>query len=406
MRLDPNGLYHQMTEYYLTQKTDENRLTICNEGSSRSGKTWDTWDFIKTFCDHNRGKELEIYILRNTLTDCRDYTFKEFKKSMVWSGIWDESKAVTTPKPYYNLWGNHLYFRGLDKTTEAPPSEIIFVNGSLEVETEAKIKGWRMRCNKLMIFDWNPKFTQHWCFTMEGRPNTLFTHSTFRDNKHLEKAVANEIIGYDPNIPENVINGTADDFQYKVYNLGIRTASEGVIFKNINYIDEWPEEAAITRGLDFGYTVDPSALVDYGELGNNIYIRPLMYEPTETASIIDQYALAQNIDTLYPCTADSADRYAGKDGVVYMVRDLKEFGWRIEKVRKTNTIMYWLNSMKEKNINVVKNELVRHAKDEFQNYRFRTVNGIQINQPIDGYDHLISAARYAHMGMNQPYYKM
>ena len=80
MAFDPNPLYFEMCSIFKDNYTSENRVEIYNEGSTRSSKTWDAFHFIYTFCDHNRGKDNDIYILRNTLVNCRDYTFKDFKK--------------------------------------------------------------------------------------------------------------------------------------------------------------------------------------------------------------------------------------------------------------------------------------------------------------------------------------
>jgi hypothetical protein len=50
---------------------------------------------------------------------------------------------------------------------------------------------------------------------------------------------------------------------------------------------------------------------------------------------------------------------------------------------------------------VVINDLSDKFKTEQQNYKWKKINGISINQPIDGFDHAISAARYAHMAHEQ-----
>jgi hypothetical protein len=80
-----------------------------------------------------------------------------------------------------------------------------------------------------------------------------------------------------------------------------------------------------------------------------------------------------------------------------MVRDLFDRGWEISKVSKTKSIMYWITEMKSHKIHIVKNDLWRKFQLEQENYRFKEVNGILINQPIDGHDHAFSAARYALM---------
>lgn len=401
MIFDPNPLFYQMVEIYDQNKHNPDKVTICNEGSTRSSKTWDFFHFLVMYCDHNRNKQNEIYILRETLTNCKDYTFKEFKNCLNIMKVWNESHYRNPQKPYYNLFGNNVYFRGLDDSAEGYPSDILFINEALENKNKEKVEGLSMRCRKLMVMDWNPKYTSHWCFELEGQPNTFFTHSTYKNNKHLEQSIIRKIESYNPDIRENVINGTADDYRWLVYGKGLRAAPEGIIFTNVRYIDEWPEDIAPVYGMDFGFTADPSALTKVGENKTDIFLELLMYEPTENPDIINDYAISNNISKIIPCTADSSDKYTGENkGTVEMVKSLKEKGWRISKVRKTKSIMFWLMEMKKKRINIIKNHLYRYAKIEQENYRLKTVNGIAINQPIDDFNHFWDSARYGYMSFN------
>lgn len=385
-----------------------------------SSKTWDFFHLLVMYCENNRNQWNEIYILRETLTDCKDYTFKEFQKCLKVIGIWDDNLYKNPQKPYYNLYGNHVYFRGLDDSSEGYPSDILFVNETLENQNKEKIEGLDMRCRKLMVFDWNPKYTQHWCFNLEGQPNVFFTHSTYINNKHLEKSIIKKIESYEPTHPEdrdlpkeqrrphptNITNQTADDYRWGVYGLGKRTAPEGLIFRNVNYIDKMPKDISPILGMDFGFTVDPTALVYVAETKTDIYLELILYEPTENPEIINDYATARGIDIKIPCQADSSDKYTGENkGTVEMVKSLRDdHGWNIKKVSKTKSIMFWLNEMKKKRINIVKNEFYSHARKEQENYRLKTVNGIAINQPIDAHDHFWSASRYGFMALNQEEY--
>lgn len=413
MIFDPNLLFFEMVKIFKNNYSPETKVVICNEGSSRSSKTWDFFHFLYVFCDHNRDGNNEIYILRETLTNCKDYTFKEFKKCFQHMKVWDDECYKSPQKPDYNLYGNHIYFRGLDDAAEGYPSDILFVNEALENQNKEKVQTLRMRCRKLLVLDWNPKYTQHWCFELEGQENTFFTHSTYRNNKHLQLSVIKEIESYEPTHPEdrhlqekkrrphpvNVKQGTADDYRWKVYGLGERAAPEGIIFQNVAYIDQFPE-IPFHYGIDFGFTVDPLAVVKYAETSTDIYIELLCYQPIETPEEIDQYANEIGIFKRVPTTADSADKYASIRGSIEMVRGLRGLGWNITKVSKTKTVIYWLNSMKRKKINIVNNNLVNFARKEQQNYRMKLINGIAINQPCDDHNHMWDAARYAHIAEN------
>jgi hypothetical protein len=198
-----------------------------------SGKTWSEFDLITWICDHNRNAELDIYILRDTLIHCRDFTLKDFIKLLRINGFYDSSCYTGSPKPYYRLFGNNIYFRGLDDetSTEGYPSDILFFNEVLETEKN-KVDALKMRCRKLIMMDWNPKLTKHWVFDLEGQPNVVYFRSTYKDNKHLEQTIIDEIESYNPDIEANVINKTANIFRWKVYGLGLRTDQEGNVFND------------------------------------------------------------------------------------------------------------------------------------------------------------------------------
>ncbi|GAG43217.1 unnamed protein product, partial [marine sediment metagenome] len=105
MIFDPNPLFYEMVKIYLSNKDNQDKIIICNEGSTRSSKTWDFFHFLVMYCENNKNTHNEIYILRETLTDCKDYTFKEFRKCLKVMKIWDEECYKNPQKPYYNLYG-------------------------------------------------------------------------------------------------------------------------------------------------------------------------------------------------------------------------------------------------------------------------------------------------------------
>lgn len=420
MPFDPNPLFYEMVDIYHSNKPIKgnpdrcDKVVICNEGSTRSSKTWDFWHFLDFFCNHNQNAEFDIYVFRDTLKNCRELTFKDFKKCLTKT---IEEKNIEfrgeNSSPYASLYGNNIYFRGLDIDMEAAPSDIVFFNESLEMDKE-QTSGWVMRCRKLVVYDWNPKYTSHWCFDLENNPNTFFTHSTYKQNKHLEQSVKSTIEGYCPwlfedfHIPENkrrpnltnIKNGTIDEYRWKVYGEGIRAAPEGIIFPHVNYIDKFPD-IGYSYGMDFGFTVDPLVLVKHAETSTDIYLELLCYQPIETPSEIDSFMTQIGIEKNIPITADSSDKHTSENkGTVEMVRDLYKLGWLIFKVRKTVSVMHWLLSMKNKRINIINNHLVGKARKEQENYVMKKINGIAINQPEDKFNHFWDASRYAHMAYN------
>ncbi len=391
MTFDPNPLYFKMAKFFSDHKDEGEKVIICNEGSTRSSKTWDMIHLIVTYCDHNRGKGKDIYMLRDTLIACRDFLLKEVGKCFTQIGI--PFNPILYPKPYLNLWGNNIYFRGLDdeNAQEGYPSHVAFINEALDVKSYQQISGILMRCEELFAMDWNPKFSDHWAFAFEKRPNCLFTHSTYKDNKHLPKSIISEIESYDPSNPVNIANGTADDYRWKVYGLGLRASREGLIFPYVTWITEFPADVErVWYGLDFGFTNEPSALVRIAQKGNDLYLHELLYSPTETSELL--YEIIAPIVGQNVIWADSADRYVGNQGSEGMVKELWKKGLKIFKVKKfPGSIQFGFDIMKRYKLNIVKTD---NFVKEQENYSWRSINGIQINEPIGEFDHLWSGARY------------
>jgi len=181
----------------------------------------------------------------------------------------------------------------------------------------------------------------------------------------------------------------------------LRGAMQGVIFTNIRYIDEFPKDLGYIYVNDFGFTSDPNAFGRYSETETDIYVELLIYEPVETPETLDAFFTEIGVENDLPIICDSSDKYTGENkGTVEMVEGLCEHGWNASKISKKKSVLYWLLSMKKKRINIVNNHLVHHAKKEAENYRFKEVAGILINQPIDKFNHFWDMSRYGHMSWN------
>jgi len=337
------------------------------------------------------------------LKDCREKTYeKDFKGCAKTIGFYDKNDArKENTSPDYYLFGNKIEFRGLDDLSEATAYDIVFINETLEVESELLISGLKMRCRKLMIFDWNPKYTMHWIFDYEDRPFVYFSKTTYLNNKHLEQAVITEIESKSPwnlddlHLPEkdrrphkeNIKNRTVDEWYFKVYGMGLRANRTGLVFPDVTWIDDFPSDIEdIGYGYDIGYTHDPSAFVKVGVNGNNIYLQLLLYQPTENASIAAPLIkqLAPDLDYLI---CDSADPQ--------FIVDLRANGIKVLGAKKfKGSINYGIGLVKSYNIHIIKN---RHAQKEQENYAWKQVNGISLDEPIDDHNHFWDAVRYITM---------
>jgi phage terminase large subunit len=371
------------------------------KGSSRSGKTFSSIHNIIRLCAKNQ-KPLTFNIIKETYNSFKTTLYDDFNRILPEFGLYSpfmDKKEVDS----FKILGHKINLLGADKPSKfhGASCDYAWYNEMLDISNDIFNQA-EMRCRVFWWGDFNPKLTQHWVFEkVVNRPDVSELTTTWHDNPYISKAEKSKILSYEPT-KKNIDAGTADDYYWKVYGLGIGTPPEGLIFKHINYINEWPIDIAPVHGLDFGWTADSTALVRVGENKTDIFIELLLYKPTETSSEIIEYSISRGINKHIPCTADSSDKYTGENkGTVEMVKELKNDGWNIKKVRKTKSIMFWLSKMKEKRINVIINDLSHHMKTEQQNYRLKEINGIKINQPIDGFDDGFSAARYGFMSLNE-----
>lgn len=466
MNFQPNELFNQMALFYSQNKSEVNPdngrkalVKIANQGSSRSGKTYSAIQFIYTFCNHNANKGLYIAVLRETLVDCRKYTYKDFIECFKMMGVWENCEITEYPNPKIKLYGNTIEFMGLPEPNKQPPrTDICFFNEIVEVNDKQRVNGLLMRCEKLAIFDWNPSYTDHWIFGMESEFNTLFTRTSYLDNKHLSDNVVSNIESYCPwsfedchievrngfNVrvwdkPEkpdnckleeahlyrrdnetNIKAGTANKWYWLVYGEGVPAAKEGAIF-DPEWIDEFPETGmdSVNLSLDFGYTADPSVLTRVGVnvKSKDAFMEALTYQST------------RDVDTLF----DLIEPQICKE----IARRKKEAGWAVDEngkeiegleiaqiviacdsadkyrdiqfVRDLNSIslqrgLGWqFVKVKKPSITVrialmhrFRLHIVRdvNVMREAQNYCYQVIEGRQTNIPIDNFNHFWDSVGY------------
>lgn len=109
----------------------------------------------------------------------------------------------------------------------------------------------------------------------------------------------------------------------------------------------------------------------------------MFYAPTDNAIDLSKAIEVMEIDS--PIWADSADPG--------MITDLKLKGIKCYAVKKfPGSIKYGIDLMKQYKIHIVRDP---DARREAENYKWREINGIKLNEPIDDFNHFFDACRYA-----------
>jgi len=364
--------YKVLKENFDTITYDYDKLVkgykgVILEGGARSRKTYSFIDLLVYVCKYKiDGKT--IIILRETYNSFHTTLFTDIETALDEFGLdnpFKRSQQVTQLK----IRNNRIHFKGADNPNNAhgAPSYLLYFNEMLPISKEI-FDNYVMRCSYMWVGDFNPSVTEHWVFDkVIPRPDVLHLRTTFKDNPLCPAGMRIEIMGYDPYLPNsyeiindtifynnkpvdknnqppphptNVKNGTADEFLWKVYGLGLRGAMKGVIFENVKYIDEFPIDLGYIYANDFGFTSDPNATVKYCETETDIFVELLVYEPIETAETIYNTWDKIGIEKDIPIPCDSSDKYTGENkGTVEMVKELDELGYSVFKISKKKSVL-------------------------------------------------------------------
>lgn len=350
-------------------------------GSSRSGKTWDSIDFLILICSLEQ--KATINIIKESYNSFKTTLYDDFNRRLPDYGLrspFADKKEVSQ----FRIFGNKINLLGADDPSKfhGASCDYFWCNEVLDV-SKAVFDQSEQRCRKFWWADYNPKVSDHWFYTQENRPDVGFLKTTFLDNPRISIPEKNKILSYEPT-EVNKERGTADDYMWNVYGLGLASTPEGLVFQNVTWIDKFPDDCEkVYYGLDFGYTNDPSALVKIGILRNDLFLESLFYSPTESP------------EELVPIL----EKHCGKAAVWAdpsgrgMIAVLRRKGFNIMAAKSfPGSIDAGISVMKGKSIHLVDGPSFRK---EQANYKYRTVDGKPTNDPVDGFNHNWDAARGA-----------
>lgn len=245
-------------------------------GSAGSGKSFTIAQKLVLRCCR---EPIRVLVCRRYATTLRNSCFSLFKEILnKWQltpyvKIKETDMSITFPN------GAQIVMIGLDteeKLLSLQNISTVWVEEAYEVEKE-KVEQLNLRmrgtaANQQLIFSWNPISKQSWLykFTVEEPPeNSIFIHSTYRDNPFLNDE-------YVAALDEMAIRNPA---KYRIYGLGEwGVDTEGLVFTNWQSL-EFDAMALASQGLehragmDLGW-VDKSAIVDtlYDRASRTIYV--------------------------------------------------------------------------------------------------------------------------------------
>lgn len=368
----------------------EGRIRVL-EGGARASKTWSIIQSLILYCQDaaSRKEKKRITISRKKLTWLKATVIPDFIEILGMYNLYRDANYHKTEQ-VYTLFGCEIAFIGLDEEQKlhGRRQHIFWINEAVEASYD-DFTQLLMRTEEYCILDYNPSFTEHWIFDrVLSRKDSNFIHSTQLDNPFLPEAIRKEILSYDPNNPENVEAGTADENKWKIYGLGQRAQVEGLIYTNVAFTKQWPEVFSKTGiGLDFGFTNDPTACARIGLSDGQIYAKELFYLRGLTNSQISEQLTKSGVGKHELIVADSADPKS--------IAELKQMGWNIVgAVKGADSVVNGIDILKRFKINIHEDSL--NARKEASNYTWRKdrATNTYLNIPVDNWNHWWDAVRY------------
>jgi len=340
--------------------------------------------------------EKEASVLSSELAKMKRTVIRDYKKICKdWGVIKNESDFNKSESKHEYSNDSYLDFLGADVNDVGKGfrRDILYINEADKMEIDTAVQF--ISRAKLTIIDYNPD-SLFWGDDYINENN--FITLTFDDNEYLSQSEVDSILDYktkgfhNPDLPfellfkEENIKKSYWANKWRVYGLGLVGSLDGVVFDNWKPIDTIPPDARlIGYGLDFGYTNDPTSIVEIYKYNNLRLLNEICYNKGLSNSQISKY-----ITTKLPCYCDSAEPKS--------IDELKSYGINALPVTKgTDSINFGIQVMQNENYLVTKKSV--NLTNELQKYTWAKdkKTGLKLNKPIENFNHAIDAVRYHEM---------
>lgn len=300
------------------------------------------------------------------------------KDRLYWKDeLWNETKHT-----YYFETGSKLEFYSVDLgKAHGPRRDVLFVNECNNLPFNV-VDQLITRTREIVWLDWNPSI-EFWFYTemQPHRDDIDFITLTYKDNEALSETIVKEIESHMHN--KN---------WWLIYGLGQLGVAEGRIYKNWVIIDEIPPEARLERrGVDYGYSNDPTAIVDVYKWNNAFIWDEVMYRKgLSNKQIADTINNQDDTDVLV--VADSAEPKSNDELAVYGIPVVPANKGKGSVNHGIQVVQSQVIFVTKRSINIIK---------ENRNYMWETdINGTILNVPTDAFNHAMDAGRYAMETLN------
>lgn len=380
-------------EVYLPYLNRQERYQIFYGGAG-SGKSF----FLasKLILDLLKTKQ-KLLVVRQVFASIRDSVYEEIVSAINRMGV---DKLCVISKSTLDITflnGSKIIFKGADderKLLSISGIDMVWVEEASDItkelfnQLELRLRGGSAK--KRYFLSFNPISATHWLkteFFDNPREDSFVCHTTYKDNRFLDEEYIASLEEMEERNPQ----------KYQVYALGEWGTSNKQVYENwkvepvdVSQVVQQNKGIVSSFGMDFGYVADPSTMIaTLVDMENKkLYIFDEMYQHgllnNQIADRIKRMGYAKE-----RIVADSAEPKS--------IAELKNLGLsRITGAKKgKDSILFGIQFILQ--FEIIVDPSCTNTINELQNYGYKKdkTTGQYSNTPVDDYNHLMDALRYA-----------
>lgn len=346
-------------------------------GSTRSGKSIASLQYIIVEC--LKTPNTNATIARATAVSLKNTIIVDFKEIMESMDLWDKGTFNKVDNTFIFPNESIIRFVGMDDTTsrlKGMKSDIVMIDeiNSVELSSFEQIN---IRTQKWLLLPYNPELTpDHWILKYEERDDSKLLISNWRQNPFLDERTKKAIMDLKLTDPD----------LYEIYSEGRIVEPKEKILPPIKTYKELPKNIRYTYyGIDWGYSIDPTAVIKVSVLDKDLYVEEILYEKGLT-----------NEDLIFILKEKGFNRdmdIVGDSSEPKTIETFKRGGLRVVPIKKgSGSVLYGIQKMKTYNIHI--NETSTNIINEWNNYKFKRDRSGNLTNQMVGSDHALDSLRY------------
>lgn len=382
---------------YGTYWNYKGRYRVCKGSRASKKSTTTAMNLIYRIMEYPESNAL---VVRKTYRTLLDSCFAQLKWAVNRLGVKDYFDFKLSPlEIIYKPTGQKILFRGLDDplkvtsvTVDVGSLCFLWIEEAYEIMSESdfdmldeSIRGEVPKGHfKQITLTFNPWNERHWIkrrFFDKVDKDVLAITTNYTCNEWLDRSDLNVFERMKENNPR----------RYQVAGLGNWGIVDGLIYENFEerqFTLEDVKDYKTVAGLDFGYTNDPTAFfIGFLDKKDSIlYVWDEMYSKG-----LSNKKIYENIKNM----GYSKEKITGDSAEPKSIDELKGYGLRIKGAKKGKDSILngiqWIQDLK-----IVIHPRCNNFLTEISNYQWdKDKFGKALNRPIDDFNHLLDAMRYA-----------